>query len=123
MSDTSVPPPPPAVPVAPAGEDKTVAIVAYLTLIGFIIAIVLHGSKKTKLGAYHLRQCVGLIISGFVCGIVGVIPILGWIAAPILFIAFLVLWVMGLISAINGQIKPVPVLGEKFQQWFGSAFE
>ncbi len=41
------------------GEDKTVAIVAYLTLIGFIIAIILNGQKKTALGAFHLRQMLG----------------------------------------------------------------
>jgi hypothetical protein len=41
------------VPTAPATDDKTLAIVAYLTLIGFIAAIVLHNSpgKKTALGA------------------------------------------------------------------------
>lgn len=120
MSDTSVPP---TAPAAAAGEDKTVAIVAYLTLIGFIIAIIMHGSKKTALGAYHLRQCLGLMITGFVCGFVGVIPVLGWIAAPILMICFFVLWIMGLISALGGQMKPVPVLGEKYQQWFGKTFE
>ena len=49
----------PAVP-----EDKTVAILAYITLIGFIIAIVLHGQKKTALGAFHLRQMLGIFLTG-----------------------------------------------------------
>jgi hypothetical protein len=31
-----------------------------------------------------------------------------------------VLWVIGLMGAINGQEKPVPILGEKFQEWFKS---
>ena len=31
----------------PVQEDKTVAIIAYITLIGFIVAIVMHGSNKT----------------------------------------------------------------------------
>jgi hypothetical protein len=46
--------PPPAT-TAPAAEDRTVAIVSYLTLIGFVVAILLHSSKKTQLGAFHLR--------------------------------------------------------------------
>ncbi|HET7537816.1 MAG TPA: hypothetical protein VFJ90_15260, partial [Candidatus Didemnitutus sp.] len=59
------PTPPPA---AAATEDKTVAILSYITLIGFIIALVMHGSNKTKLGAYHLRQTLGFVISGFAIG-------------------------------------------------------
>ena len=35
----------------------------------------------------------------------------------------LVLWVMGLIAAINGERKPMPVVGEMYQKWFGNAFD
>ncbi|PTY08167.1 hypothetical protein DB347_00850 [Opitutaceae bacterium EW11] len=118
----TVPPPPPAAPAA-AAEDKTVAIVGYLTLIGFIIAIIIHGNKKTKLGAYHLRQSLGLILTGFVASFLMIIPILGWIAAFILYIGLFVFWIMGLISAAGGQMKPVPLLGEQYQKWFGTAFD
>lgn len=120
MSDTPASTPAPA---APSGEDKTVAIVAYLTLIGFIVAIVIHSNKKTRLGAYHLRQCLGFVIAGFAIGIIGIVPILGWIAAPIIALGLLVFWIMGLVSAINGQMKPVPLVGEMFQKWFGTAFD
>ena len=40
------PPAPP--PVAAVSEDKTVAILSYLTLIGFIAAIIIHSNKKTQ---------------------------------------------------------------------------
>lgn len=117
-------PTPPAPPVAPAApEDKTVALLAYVTVFGFIVAIILHGNKKTKLGAYHLRQMLGLVVTSIVTGFIWVIPILGWIAGFFLMIGLFVLWVMGFISAVNGQMKPVPLLGEKYQQWFGTAFE
>jgi uncharacterized membrane protein len=29
-----------------------------------------------------------------------------------------VFWILGLISAINGQEKPIPVVGDLFQKWF-----
>jgi len=117
MSTTDTPPP-----AAATTEDRTVAILAYITLIGFIIAIVMHSSKKTALGSYHLRQCLGLFITGFVGSLLAVIPVLGWIAFPIVMIGLFVLWIMGLISAVNGQQKPMPVLGEKYQEWFKGAF-
>lgn len=113
-------------PVAPPTEDRTVAILSYLTIIGFIVALILHSSKKTTLGAYHLRQCLGLIITSLVLGlasmVIGIIPIIGWIVAPLLWLAFLICWLIGLIAAAQGQQKPIPVLGDKYQQWFSGAF-
>jgi uncharacterized membrane protein len=124
------PPPPPAsaaTPAAAEGEDKTIAIIAYITLIGFIIALVMHSSKKTKIGAYHLRQMLGLILTGIVCWPVNIvlvfIPILGWLCMLCIWLGMVALWIMGLISALNGQMKPVPVVGPLYQNWFGKAFE
>jgi uncharacterized membrane protein len=75
---------------------------------------------------YHLRQCLGLIVTGLALGIGGFIlafvPILGWVAMMCLWVAFFVFWVMGLIAAATGQQKPVPVLGEHYQKWFSGAF-
>lgn len=119
--DTTTPPPTP--PPASAGEDKTVAIVSYLTLIGFIAAIVIHSNKKTRLGAFHLRQTLGFMITGFATAILAVIPIIGWIAIPIFWIFMLVCWVMGLIAAINGEMKPMPLVGPYYQKWFGTTFD
>jgi uncharacterized membrane protein len=120
-------PPPPLATEVPASEDKTVAILSYLTLIGFIVAVVLHGNKKTKLGTYHLRQSLGLLIAAVAVWVLSmvlaIIPILGWLMALALWLGLFFLWLMGLIAAANGQRKPVPVLGQHFEKWFGSTFE
>jgi len=126
--DTTTPAQTPA--PSATGEDKTVAIISYITLIGFIIAIVMHNGKKTKLGAFHLRQMLGLVLTGVALGgcgfILAFIPYIGrlaGIAIEVADLALLVLWIMGLISAINGQIKPLPVVGPLYQKWFGTAFD
>lgn len=117
---TDTPPP------AAATEDRTVAILSYLTLIGFIIALVMHGSKKTALGAFHLRQNLGLIITWFALCIVSfmlmIIPFIGWLLSMVVWVGLLVLFIMGLISAAQGQQKPLPLVGEHYQKWFGGAF-
>ena len=102
-------------PAVSTTEDKTAAIVSYFSLLGFIVAIVLNSNKKTKLGAYHMRQMLGLILTSLVC----IIPILGWL----IFIGLFVLWIMGLMAAIKGEMKPVPLLGGLYQKWFGTAFD
>jgi uncharacterized membrane protein len=113
--------PPPAT-TAPAAEDRTVAIVSYLTLIGFVVAILLHSSKKTQLGAFHLRQALGLFVTGFVNLVLAFIPVIGWILIPVVMIGLLVFLVMGLLGAVQGKMNPVPIVGAYYQKWFAGAF-
>jgi uncharacterized membrane protein len=107
-------------------EDKTTAIVSYLTLIGFIVAIVMHSSKKTRIGTFHLRQSLGLMLTSIAVMIAGTafafVPVIGWLAGLAAWLGIFVLWIMGLIAALNGEPKPIPVLGEQFQKWFAGAF-
>lgn len=116
-------------PIPTTDEDRTVAIVSYLTLIGFIVAVVLHGNRKTTLGAYHLRQSLGLHVAMIALwvalAVLAFLPVIGWLILMlswILWVGLFVLWLMGLVAAASGQIKPVPVLGEPAQKWFAGAF-
>jgi uncharacterized membrane protein len=129
MDDSTPPPSPNPSPAQPAAiaQDRTVAIISYLTLIGFIVAAVLQTSRKTELGAFHLRQTLGLLLTTIAVIIVGslllFIPVLGWMCDFALWVALFALWIMGLIGAIKGEMKPVPIIGHLYQEWFGHAFE
>lgn len=98
-------------------EGKTTAIIAYITIIGLIIAFIMNNDKKNSFAAYHIRQCVGLALTGLALSVINVIPLLGWIISFFGGIFMFILWIIGLIAAINGQEKPVPLLGEKYQEW------
>lgn len=99
---------------------KTVGIIAYLWLIGWVIALVMHNGNKTDLGGYHVRQALGLMILWLGVTIINTIlafsgiPYVGYIFS----LGLLVLWILGFIGAIQGEKKPIPLLGEQFQQWF-----
>jgi uncharacterized membrane protein len=105
----------------PAPQDdvtrgKTVAILSYCTLLGWIIAIILHQQDKTKFGAFHLRQGLGLFITWIACAIVVGItsPLFGFISLfllPLVALGILTLLIIGLINAINGKMTPAPVVG------------
>ena len=99
-------------------DPKTIAIIAYLTIIGLIIAFLLNNDKKQEFSSYHIRQSMGLALCSVALFIVGMIPVLGWIVSFLGSIFLLLLWVLGLLNAINNEIKPVPVLGEYFEEWF-----
>ncbi len=119
-------------------KDATVGIVAYITLIGFIIAIILNGNKEgeeKKFGAFHLRQALGLIIGAV--GIYIVLMILSMILLSIslkmlfiisilsmlIWLGFLALLIMGIVNAVNKTYKPVPLIGEFSSKILGAAFE
>lgn len=110
-------------PFQTVSEDKTAAILSYITVVGFIIAIVLQGQKKTRLGAYHLRQSLGIYLTGVVAGVLVFIPVLGWILMPAVWLALVVFWVMGLIAAAHGRMTPVPLVGQKIQDLLTTAFD
>jgi uncharacterized membrane protein len=91
-------------------DGKTKAIVAHLTLIGWIIALVLNSQEKDEFASFYIRQMLGLLILSFVT----IIPKIGLF----LWLAVAVLWVISLIGAASGEKKLVPLLGEQFQDWF-----
>jgi uncharacterized membrane protein len=101
---------------------KTVAIVSYITLIGWIVALIIHSSNKTSLGAYHLRQTLGLMILIVIISIFKyltfMMPLAGWAVSLGLNLGILVLWIFGLVNAASGQEKPIPLVGTLFQKWF-----
>lgn len=121
MSDT--PPPAPVIPVTPSGtEDKTVAIVGYLTGLGLLIATILHGKNPTAFSAFHLRQMLGLMSTVGVAGFVMIIPVLGWFVYGAVILAALVFWIMAFVGALNGEKKLLPVVGPIYQDLFKGAF-
>lgn len=95
-------------------DGKNVAIIAHITLIGLIIAFVMNSGAKTEYGTFYIRQMLGICIVGIVIGILSmIIPVLG-----ILSLITVVLWVMSLIGSLSGEKKPLPVIGDHFQEWF-----
>ena len=73
-------------------DGKNVAIIAHLTLIGWVIALIMNNGNKTELGSFYIRQVLGIII----LALLSWIPLLGWIIGFVCFI----MWIMSLISAI-----------------------
>lgn len=92
-------------------DGKTKAIVAHITFIGWIIALVLNSSEKDEFASYYIRQLLGLYLLGLVLTL---IPFVGWILNIVVF----VFWILSLIGSIQGEKKETPVVGKYFQDWF-----
>jgi uncharacterized membrane protein len=90
---------------------RLIGVLSYITIIGWIIAMVMHSNNRSEFGAFHLRQSLGLLLTGFVFGW---IPVLGLIAGIII----LVFLIIGLVYAVRDEQTTVPLVGEFFQQIF-----
>jgi uncharacterized membrane protein len=94
-----------------AESGKTMAIIAYLI---FFVPLLVEDSKKNNFVMYHTEQAIVLFIFNIVLGIVATITCgIGLV----LYIAWLVFLIMGIMNAAKGEIKPLPLIGS-----FGDKF-
>ncbi|MEM8524786.1 MAG: hypothetical protein AAGG68_09080 [Bacteroidota bacterium] len=97
---------------------KTIAIISYITIIGWMIALIMNNRERSSLGNFHVRQALGLHLLFLVARMTPFI--LGGAISSILFFATLTLLIIGIMDAVNEKEKPLPIVGEAFQEWFKS---
>lgn len=108
-------PPPPmssqSQPFSGADNNKLMAIISYIGIL-WIIPL-LTDAKNDPFVKFHVKQGIVLSIGAvIVWAVVGIIPFLGWMLAPIASIAIFVLFIMGVMNASNGKQEPLPVIGK-----------
>jgi len=92
-------------------DGKTKAIVAHITWIGWLIALILNSNEKDEITSFYIRQLLGIYLFSIAISFIPLVNIVGWIFA-------FVLWILSLIGSINGEMKESPVIGKYFQDWF-----
>lgn len=95
-------------------NEKAFGILAYL---GWLVLVPIIAGK-TEFSKFHANQGLVLAIAEIVITIVAVvmmfIPIVGWIIGILLYlvdVAALVLAIIGIVNAAQGQMKPLPIIG------------
>ncbi|MFD2098719.1 hypothetical protein [Flagellimonas iocasae] len=96
---------------------RTTAIVAYITIVGCLIAITMNMEPKNAFARFHIRQAFGIHLLFHALAIVLTFMGVVYFALP-LYLFYLVLWGYGFIQALNEKTQPLPVLGPYFQKWF-----
>jgi uncharacterized membrane protein len=99
-------------------DAKTKAIISHLFVVGWIIAVILNMNKKEEYASYYIIQNLGIIILGIALRVLQVIPVFGPVIMVIGGVLLFVFWLLSFIWSIQGEMKPIPLLGEKFQAWF-----
>jgi uncharacterized membrane protein len=98
-------------------KDKTTAVISYVLFVGVLIALSMNSENRNPFASFHIRQSLGLTITFIALGLLisnfenPMITLSMWIF-------IFVLWTLGIFNAIQGQTKPIPLLGAFFQKAF-----
>lgn len=100
-------------------SDNVAGLLAYVTIIPAIIFLVVAPYNKSRFVRFHSFQSIFFNIAWIVLwvalSIVGMIPVLGWatlIIWPLLGLGGLILWIVLLIKANQGQMWKLPFIGD-----------
>jgi len=102
-------------------DNKSLSIVSYITIIGWLVAYFIGKEKADAFLKYHLRQSLGLVLTMFLFSlVVNVLTrlILVLELLNILSFAFLIWIIIGIVNAANQEMKPLPFIGKYFEDKF-----
>ena len=88
-------------------KNKVMAVLAYI-----LFFVPLLAAKDSKFARFHTNQGLVLFLGGIIASVVAVIPVIGWIIAPIAGLVITVLAIIGILNALNGKAKELPVIGK-----------
>lgn len=90
-------------------KNKAAGILAYII---FFLPLIM--APKSKFAKYHANQGLLLLILALAVNIVGwIIPVVGpLLIQPIGTLAIMILWIIGVLNAVNGRMKPLPFIGQ-----------
>ena len=103
---------------APQFDSQDIADNKMLAMLGYLTKGVLPmiGCRNSAFAMHHVNQALWIFIGTLLCGLVCIIPILGWIVGAIGSIFLLVCEIIGIIRALKGSgaylpfIKGLPVI-------------
>ena len=90
-------------------KNKAIAAIGYL---GILFLVPLLAKKDSPFAQYHAKQGMVLFILGIIISFVMIIPFIGWLIGVLGWLLTVVLFIMGLVNALGGKMKPLPIIGE-----------
>lgn len=89
-------------------QNKVMGVLAYI-----LFLIPLLAAKDSPFAKFHTNQGLLVFLAALAVNIVGaIIPFIGWLLIlPLGNLAVFVLGIIGIINAINGKAKKLPIIG------------
>jgi uncharacterized membrane protein len=106
-----------------AADIQNNKVMAVLSYIGILVLVPIFAAKDSPFARFHANQGLILFLAEVIFGVanviltvifafLGPIALLWSIVAFLVYIAFLVLLILGIINAAQGQAKELPLIGK-----------
>ena len=107
-----------AIPAQQGGLSENAAgAIAYITFIPAILFLAMEPYNRSSFVRFHSWQSIFFGIAVIAVNLVlGIIPVIGWIIAPILSLGFLIVWIIVLMKASKGERYKLPFIGNLAEQ-------
>ena len=107
--------------------DNIAGMLAYVTIIPAIVFLVVEPYNKNRFIRFHSFQSIFFTLAWIVLSIglniIAAIPVLGWMTLliwPLIGLAGLIIWVVLLLKANQGQMFKLPVIGDLAEKQAGA---
>ncbi len=91
--------------------------IALLSYLGLLVLVPLLAAKGDDFAQFHAKQGLTLLIAAVIGMFVGVVPIIGWMLAPFISLACIILAILGIVNVVKKQKKELPVIGKYAKQF------
>ena len=111
---TPAPQPQPEHQPQPAKHNTFMAVLAYIL---FFVPL-LTDAKNDPFVKFHVKQGLTLFLACLASAVIVRLPVIGWMLMAPLNIFLFILWVIGVLNALGGKQKHLPLIGQygdKFQ--------
>ena len=95
--------------------NKVMGVLAYLS---WLVLIPLFAARNSPFARFHCNQGIVLalaeVLAGVILGIARRLPLIGWVfrlVGILASVAWIVLAVIGILNALNGRAKELPLIG------------
>lgn len=92
-------------------NSKIAAIAAYISWIGFLIALLI-GDRSDRFVSHHMNQALVLNIVSIIGGATAIVPVIGSLVSSVVSLGVLVLLILGIYRAATDSTEPLPIIGD-----------
>jgi uncharacterized membrane protein len=112
---------------APGLTDNVAGALAYVTIIPAIVFLVLEPYNRRRFIRFHAFQsiffAIAWIVLWIILRIIVLVPFLGWgtvLLWPLVSLAGLIIWLILVLKAYQGQMFKLPVIGDMAEKQAGA---
>ncbi len=95
---------------SPSSNGHMIAVFSYIGILVIIPLFTQH--KDDPFVKFHIKQGLVLLIAIIIGSAISMIPIIGWLLSPIIFLFNLILAIMGVINVLSDKQNQLPVIGK-----------